>query len=283
MYSNTRKRKYNCNDNYFENIDSEEKAYWLGFLMADGCVQSKRKFKLTLQIRDYSHLEKFKKSIDSDNLIYIWKNKNNREYCEIVISSTKMVESLEKLGCVSRKTKIVKFPPNLNDKLIRHWIRGYFDGDGCIHRDEINKTNVHISIASSSVIMLEDILKNIIKLTSCRTNIGSIYSKYGVPKLDFHSVEALNLINSLFYEEANIFLQRKKNIFNSYHKTSKIFYKNQCLKQILNFKEKFSNNDICKIFEVSPIAARKWTNQLFKLGKIKYINKKGDSKNYIVI
>lgn len=130
--------KYKCNENYFENIDSEDKAYWLGFLFADGYVNKRPgsdRLILALSTKDKKHIELFKKSINSENPIIdsiiktgIMKGK---EYSKISITSNKLISDLENLGCTSKKSLTLKFP-NLKKELIPHFIRGYFDGDGSV-------------------------------------------------------------------------------------------------------------------------------------------------------
>src|SRR5699024_3897298 len=66
----TYRQKYKISHNFFDEIDTEEKAYWLGFLYADGCVREDRGcFRLGLQARDVRHLEKFRESLDSNHPI----------------------------------------------------------------------------------------------------------------------------------------------------------------------------------------------------------------------
>lgn len=138
-------RKYNCDYDFFETIDSEEKAYWLGYLYADGCIMKRHKnsFITKLCSIDFEHIEKFKQSLQSNHKIHYFQpssiNYNNKIYCcqkvsEIRINSYKLANDLIKLGCVSRKSLILEFP-NYNqvpEYLMKHFIRGYFDGDGAI-------------------------------------------------------------------------------------------------------------------------------------------------------
>ena len=104
------KRKYNCNYDYFKIIDTPEKAYWLGFIMADGCVMiSKRIRKLktyeTIQQRyflkialssvDTQHLEKFNQCINSSYPVKEYINKTgykpNSKYSRIIIEDKNIV------------------------------------------------------------------------------------------------------------------------------------------------------------------------------------------------
>lgn len=143
--SNAEKGKfYTCNKNFFEVIDTEAKAYWLGFMYADGYIQSKcknnnRKVGLTLGISDIDHLAKFKRSLESNHNISVYKTSEGSfsggsEYCRILISEEKMVKDLIDKGCVEHKTNVITFPSEqiVPKNLQRHFIRGYFDGDGSI-------------------------------------------------------------------------------------------------------------------------------------------------------
>lgn len=129
-------RKYEINHNFFDKIDTEEKAYWLGFIYADGYLTNSGSQKLVgiaLAIKDKQHLEKFLKSTDSNYPIhdYISSSKKYKKtkYSRIVATSEQMYESLLSHGVFQNKSLVLKFP-NLNKSLLRHFVRGYFDGDG---------------------------------------------------------------------------------------------------------------------------------------------------------
>ena len=70
-----RNKKFKVNDDYFEIIDTEEKAYWLGFLYADGCVARKGNYyniKIDQALYDYEHVLKFKEAINSTYPVKIY-------------------------------------------------------------------------------------------------------------------------------------------------------------------------------------------------------------------
>lgn len=145
------KRLYTCNYNYFDVIDSEDKAYWLGFLFADGCVMhSTRKrilktkiswqdryfIKLSLSVGDINHLKKFLKAIDGTYPINIYEERSNlvdtiKKYGRILIEDRHMFDSLVNNGLCERKSLVAEYP-NIQSKFDDAFIRGYFDGDGCV-------------------------------------------------------------------------------------------------------------------------------------------------------
>lgn len=145
-------RKYNCDEKFFDTIDTEEKAYWLGFLYADGYVSSANAYShyigLSISNKDHNHLEKFKTSLKANHPIHTYKVSNgynpNSEYCRLLIASKQLYSDAIKQGILEHKTDILK-PPNIEESLVKHFIRGYFDGDGCIaHNTKRNDYTIKI-------------------------------------------------------------------------------------------------------------------------------------------
>lgn len=138
--------KYTYNKDYFNEIDTAEKAYWLGFLYADGCITRFYKgeklksmsLELTLKDEDCGHLIKFNNALEGNvpiqHRIIAEKYKADR----IVINSTKMCRDLIKLGCTPTKSLTLEFPNNdiVPSIFINDFIRGYFDGDGGVSYTE---------------------------------------------------------------------------------------------------------------------------------------------------
>lgn len=128
-------QKYAKNKHVFDCIDTEEKAYWLGFLYADGNVSKTNRIRLSLAEQDYSTLEKFSNFIYSKNRIkhYVQRKYLHRQNLIYVdVGSKYMSEKLTNLGCTPNKTFLLTFPDWIDKNLINHFIRGYFDGDGCL-------------------------------------------------------------------------------------------------------------------------------------------------------
>lgn len=156
--------KQNCskfNEHIFDQIDSEEKAYWLGFIFADGYISSSPlregvknvyQFEISLGIKDIEHLNKFKKFIEFKKDIITDKSR-----CRFIVANKHLWTTLNELGCTPNKSLSLKFP-NISQNLVKHFIRGYFDGDGCISR-HVHNTCVtpHIELLGTKQ-MLEHVL-----------------------------------------------------------------------------------------------------------------------------
>lgn len=133
-------KKYTCNENFFECIDSEEKAYWLGFLYADGYVSGTGDYNCglvgcSLSSKDRTHLEKMLESFDSNYPIHDYKvssgYKPGTGYSRVVMRSSKLYDDAVAQGIVEHKTPIIQ-PPNIPKEYSAAFIRGYFDGDGSV-------------------------------------------------------------------------------------------------------------------------------------------------------
>ena len=131
--------KYKFNENYFEKIDSEDKAYFLGLFYADACnSNSGNIISIGLQKRDKGILSKLNKFMKSNVKFCInklsLKNPNHQDSYKLTFCSDKMSSDLNRLGCVPNKSLILEFPTEdqVPEHLLRHFIRGYFDGDGWV-------------------------------------------------------------------------------------------------------------------------------------------------------
>lgn len=135
------------NNNFFT-TNSAESFYWAGFIAADGCVTIKKdKYKdreyrqkvlrINLANKDYKHLEKFSDAIDYSGRIL---STHNGMASLVVLRSDKIFDDLEKFNIVPCKSLIYTFPQwVIKDKNINHFMRGYFDGDGCFGKRMLKK------------------------------------------------------------------------------------------------------------------------------------------------
>lgn len=115
--------------NIFHTIDTEEKAYWLGFLYADGYVSKYNQIEVSLSLEDEEHLVKLKQFVNTNTNII-----KDDHRCRLLFCSKEMANDLASLGCVNNKSLILTFPTEhqVPQNLVRHFLRGYVDGDGCL-------------------------------------------------------------------------------------------------------------------------------------------------------
>lgn len=215
--------KYKVNQDYFERIDTEWKAYWLGFLYADGYVildeESKKKKVLLgvgLSIVDKEHLEKFQQSLQTDAPIKEFlTNYKNCMSAKITVCNLKIVKDLCNKGCVPNKSLILKFPINeiVPFYLIRHFIRGYFDSDGCISIN-IHKRNARINIIGTYGFLLG--LQKVLNKEIGASLVNIIRNKdTNSFVLQYGDIYLIEKFYQYLYKDANIYLDRKMKKFDS--------------------------------------------------------------------
>jgi len=138
--STENKLRCNRNDAWLDCIDDEEKAYFLGLMYTDGTVHSKRnECHLSLGENDIGVLERFSDIIYGENKIRIYDVKGSSlRSARLSIYGKKFHDNLIKHGCVPKKTFSLSYPYwlGINKDLNRHFIRGLFDGDGCLYLGE---------------------------------------------------------------------------------------------------------------------------------------------------
>lgn len=122
-------RQYKLNVNYFNRIDSHEKAYVLGFLYADGCNRGDG-ITFTQNVERIDILENIKKALESEAPI---REVRPGHYLFGVFSNI-IVKDVERLGAVKNKSLVLQFPNKeiISDEFMSSFILGYFDGDGCV-------------------------------------------------------------------------------------------------------------------------------------------------------
>lgn len=140
--------------NYFENIDSEDKAYWLGYITADGTI-SKDKYKMALTSKDLEIIEKFKFNIETTHPITTITRldyRTNKIYTRylIQINSIKFVSHLLNLGITNNKSHHCNFP-NISDEFIPSYLRGIFDGDGGLGKN--SEKSIRMSFSATLEIL----------------------------------------------------------------------------------------------------------------------------------
>lgn len=193
--------KKKINKNIFEVINTEEKAYWLGFLYADGYVGlTDNRVELTLQLSDVNHIKKFKTFLNSDCKI-----STNSYRSRLSIKDEKIKKDLINLGCTPQKSLTLKFPTDdkIPKELIRHFIRGYFDGDGSLCVTEKTKS---IDILGTYDFLYQLCLESNIatsKIYVSKSKSNKVFRIVLGSRLDLYN------FSKYIYDDCNIYLDRK--------------------------------------------------------------------------
>lgn len=209
-------QKYKYNESAFSEINTEESAYWLGYLYADGNVNELRNcFDLSVSEKDYEHLIKFKNYISED--LQLIKRKShlsstNKEYYSYrcyVVNKT-ITENLLKYNCNWSKTYDVEFPNFISKELMPHFIRGYFDGDGCISLTSQSRLSF-TSASKEFLIMLQNYLKD--NLSINKNKLYQDKRRQSTYSIQWGSKNDIQKFFNYIYKDATIFLKRKHDIY----------------------------------------------------------------------
>jgi hypothetical protein len=194
------KKQLNYDEYLFEVIDTEKKAYWLGFIYADGYVSDNDRFELSLALKDFTHLKKLGNLLNKEV-------KKDHFRCRLSINNKIFVQQLKTLGVIPRKSLVLEFPKTLEKQYIPHFIRGYFDGDGCIYYGKFDSTT---SSQAVSLIGTKNMLETIQMYTSI-FNTLSHDSRHHKDCFSFRISKTKDIIKFLdyMYKDCNIFLDRK--------------------------------------------------------------------------
>ena len=202
-------RTYRANDDFFDVIDSEIKAYLLGFLYADGYLASDGRIGIRLQIDDEEIIHLIKTYICPTSPIQYTNNQNFKRNPQITIrwKSDKMYKRLQELGFCVNKTQtdsdiLLKIP----EEFKHHFIRGYTDGDGHIsayflENGRQRKINIAWSNGSSKILL--DIMEYFKAYKSNFYNHTTWYL------LSYDTQKEVYKIVKTLYENSNFYLKRK--------------------------------------------------------------------------
>ena len=209
-------RVYLLNENYFEKIDSKDKAYWFGFCFADGYLCKRKYLNITLSGKDEIFLNKFKKILNSSHPIkHIEKNKGgyNSSYgrVNLRICSKKLCKDLVRNGYLKKYTNI---PKKIHYSLLSHFIRGFFDGDGSIsvrNRSNLKRQELNISLIGSEA-FLNDLKEKV--PFNCNNKITK---KKGTFSITMGNSTAIKFLNWIYKNsDSSIRMNRKYKKFNDF-------------------------------------------------------------------
>lgn len=206
--------KYSHNKDYFKVIDTEDKAYFLGLLYADGNI-SNNIMSINLQEKDKHILDSFKTFINYTGPLTINIKEGNRQtQWKLSIVSNNLVNDLLIHGIMPLKSFKLTFPTTIPKELQHHFIRGYFDGDGCIYVPN-NKADCSFSLVSTFELL--DSIK-VILVNELQFNNNNLYNPPKVKgknvfTLSYYGRKSLIKLREWLYKDATIYLNRKYDKF----------------------------------------------------------------------
>lgn len=209
------------NDSYFENIDTERKAYFLGLIVADGCIienytrKHAKSLSLTLNEADSYLIKELERDLGVERIVlHKAKGKSTTEWRG---ASKNIINDLERYGVVPRKT-FKTYMPVLRADLYQHFIRGYFDGNGTVY---YNNKSKHITFGFYGTNKILSDIRNI--LISNEVNLSNkahIFDKPTVSMLYYSKKSDVQSFYNYIYSNATIWMKRKREKFESQAKTA---------------------------------------------------------------
>lgn len=281
------KVKYYCDYDFFETIDTEAKAYWLGFIYADGCVTDRGGVNILLAGYEKAHLEKYRQALNAehpveeryDTIRDKGRPVRTQHNVKVRLHSKLMVSHLARLGVAPRKSLTLTFPTSdqVPDHLVHHFVRGYFDGDGSINHSskDIYGGIWQFAVISSDAFVnrLKEVLTKHVEITSWR--IYSHPESEGMAYFSVRNVPDINRIRDYLYRDATIFLDRKRDRFSEmperyYHSIRHEIVKTLSDRVKTERIVQFTTLDICRLYDsslgnVSPIMRRLETKGIVKI------------------
>lgn len=212
-----RSSKYTFDEHYFDIIDNQDKAYFLGLLYSDGYHNVKKNtISITLQAEDKHILDSMNDLLNSDKPLRFVnnsaKNPTWSDCYQLSFTSPHTSKVLEGYGLVGAKSLILEFPTWLDKELYQHFIRGVFDGDGSISK---SKYKYNMSIISTEVFCskIQEILSDELGIES------HMYISSSPDKPTRTLMVTRKHLNKIFfdwlYKDANLYLKRKYDIYKS--------------------------------------------------------------------
>jgi hypothetical protein len=219
-YNGIPNTKYKIVNNFFEKIDNSIKSYILGLLYADGTMYKNKNNEYHKQVRlkltDIDLLEDVNKALNYDKplLQYKKEKEHHKDFKVLIICNHKIYDDLIKIGIYKNKTFDCKLPV-IDDNLMHHFIRGFFDGDGTIYHNKKNNAG-EVSFVGTDE-MCNDIceyLNNVLKINSSVIIREKKYSK-GISTFRMRRKNDIIKFYNYIYNinDNDIFLERKKEKF----------------------------------------------------------------------
>lgn len=197
----------------FDSFD-ELSCYWAGFIASDGNVDLKSRVRIMLNYDDTSHLEKFKEYLNSTHAISSNTEKYYRSSFEL--TSIELCNGLKNnFNIVPNKTSILKYPDKLPLHLMKHFIRGYFDGDGSICESFSNKNSITATLYATFACGSREFITWLFKYLQTTLGLSGYLQKFSDTKFQIkYSTNDAKILLNWMYRDSTVYLDRKYSLFN---------------------------------------------------------------------
>lgn len=211
-------RQYQLDEHYFDDIDTPNKAYYLGLLYADGFNNERTNtIIISLQKGDENVLELMRRDMCSEIPLKLIDHSDRRacgqnwkDQYRLEVHSKHMSKTLKQYGVVQNKSLILEWPTFLRDYLYPHFLRGYIDGDGCIKTQkytyEVNFAGTYNFCKKAQDYILEKFnIECTLYKDACKNGITSVLYIYGKKSVK-HFLDSI-------YKDSDVYLERKYNTY----------------------------------------------------------------------
>lgn len=213
-------RAYSVNDNYFK-VQSHNMAYILGLIASDGCVsKDTNHFYIDLQASDEEILYKIKNELSFEGPLQHYTNNSGCDFSRLRICSKTIKQDLSHYGITPKKTFTLNPPSFLDEQYYISYIRGYFDGDGCIYINlDKYKYQWNIGSARKEVIQwIQNILLNNYGITSFLHNTTRILSQGDhYYYILIYNKEIIRRLFEILYVPNSLYMERKYQIMKNFY------------------------------------------------------------------
>lgn len=209
-----------------------EMAYVLGYLFADGSMyKSARGSYINVTSIDKSTIEKIKSLLKSEHTIrevkpkivhfnHQSKNYKTKTAYTLRIGNRALYEDLLRLGMYPNKSLTIGFP-DVPTKALPHFVRGYFDGDGCVYLEkgkgltqESILKRLSVIFTSGSEYFLTGLREKLEE--SMGISQGKVYNGNGAYRLRYNTKDTMGLFSFMYKNSHGLSLKRKFDIFKAY-------------------------------------------------------------------
>lgn len=196
-------------EDYFEKIDTEEKAYFLGLLFSDGYVKKDEKrspmIGISLKVSDKDILEKLRNELNITSKLS-YDKREKKEAAILSLRNEKLANDLEKYGIIPNKTYLTKHLPEVPKKFLRHFLRGLVDGDGTIYKNKKGQWSIELCSYHQSICQdFQDLCLSFLDEQN-RTKIANYGTAYHVK---FGRKLQVRQLATALYKDSKVYLTRK--------------------------------------------------------------------------